>query len=273
MLKRLFRSTSVVLLLVASQISGVVFAGAVTQGFKTSIAMPTGAVVSLAKGSSDTVEKTTFENEASLIGVSAAAKDALIDLQPAGSLIRVAVSGDTTLLVTNLNGDITPGDQLVISPLSGIATKINEDVSTKKVIAAAGEKFDKTATNTKQVQVTMPDGSKKDVIVGRISAKLLLNDRSDKKASAQSNILASVGQKLTGKPTSPLKLVASSVIAVSTFALAGLILNGSIKGSFISLGRNPLSRDSIVSSLFRASLLAVVITAMGLALAYLILLL
>ena len=264
---------AVLVLLVVVAANGVVFAGAVTQGFKANIAMPTGAVVSLAKGSSDTVEKTTYENESSLIGVSAAAKDALIDLQPAGSVIRVAVSGDTSLLVTDLNGDINPGDELVISPLSGIATKISDDVSTKKVIAAAGEKFSKSSTNTKQVEVSMPDGSKKSVVVGRIQVKLLLNDRSDKKAAAQSNILATVGQKLTGKPTSPLKLVASSVIAVSTFALAGLILNGSIKGSFISLGRNPLSRDSIVSSLLRASLLAVVITAMGLALAYVILLL
>jgi hypothetical protein len=248
-----------------------VLAGAVTQGFKTSTPMPNGAVVSLAKGSSDTIEKTTYANESSLIGVTAAAKDALIDLQPAGSLIRVAVSGDTSVLVSDISGNIEPGDQLVISSLTGITGKLTTESAAKKVIGTAGEKFDANSANTTKVQTTLPDGSKKSVTVGRISAKLLLNNRSDQNNSQKDSFLSSIGQKLTGKPTSPLKLFASSIIAVSTFALAGLILNGSIKGSFISLGRNPLSRDSIVSSLFRASLLAVVITGMGLALAYVIL--
>lgn len=260
-------------MLLAFFASGLVNAGAVTQGLKTDIALPTGAVVSLTKGSSDAIEKTTFDNEDRLVGVTATAKDALIDLQPSGSIIRVAVSGDTPLLVTNLNGDISPGDQLVISPLAGIAAKLKSDQPTKKIIGTAGQKFDKSLTDVKEFQVTLANGSKQNVIVGRISAQLLLNNRNDQKSSTQNqNILAAVGQKLTGKPTNPLRLVASSLIAVGTFALAGLILNGSVKGSFISLGRNPLSKDSIVSSLFRASLLAVVITAMGLAMAYVILL-
>ncbi len=272
MAKRLIVNTLSIAMLLAFLVGGgLVLAGAVTQGFKTNVAIPTGSVVSLASNSSDQIEKSTFDNEARLIGVAASANDALIDLQPVGSLIRVAVSGDTTLLVTNLNGDISPGDQLVISPLSGIATKLNNDYPTKKIIATAGGSFSASTTNTITVEATTATGQKKTATVGRINAKLMLSDRSDQKAASQ-NILATVGEKLTGKPTNPVRLVASSVIAVSTFALAGLILNGSVKGSFISLGRNPLSKDSIVGGLFRASLLAVIITAMGLAMAYVVLL-
>lgn len=252
--------------------SVLVAAGAVTQGFKAKTALPNGSVVSLSEKSSDTVEKTTLNNEKSLVGVAATEQDALVDLQPAGSEIRVAVSGDTSLLVTDLNGDIKPGDQLVVSPLSGITMKFSDDLTNIKIVATAGEAFGKNSAQVKQIEVEQSDGTKKTVYVGRISAQLLLSERSQE-SKQNKNILETVGEKLTGKPTNPVRLIASTIVAVSTFALAGLILNGSVKGSFISLGRNPLSKDSIVSGLFRAALLAIVIVAMGLTFAYLILLL
>ena len=258
--------------LLATFASAHVVAGAVTQGFKAKTSLPTGSVVSLAQKSSDTVEKSTLDNEGSLVGVTATEKEALIDLQPAGSEVRVAVSGDTSLLVTDLNGEIKPGDQLVISPLAGIAMKFSDDLSNSKIVATAGETFGTSSVGAKQLTVEQSGGGKKTVFVGRISAQLTLSERSREVKQTQ-NILASIGEKLTGRPTNPVRLIASTVVAVSTFALGGLILNGSIRGSFISLGRNPLSRDSIVSGLLRAALLAIVIVAMGLTFAYLILLL
>ena len=272
MVKRLITQVLSIIALLFVLVPSLAIASAVTQGYKTSIEMPNGAVVSLTKDSGDTVEKTTLQNEALLVGVAAAPEDALIDVQPAGSLIRVAVSGDTSLLVSDMDGDINPGDQLAISPLAGIATKMNSNTSTKKIIAAANEKFNKTVSNIKQVEVELVDGTKKTVFVGRITAKLLLNDRSDQKKSSQNqSILATIGEKLTGKPTNPVRLVASSLIAIGTLAIAGLILNSSVKGSFISLGRNPLSKDSIISGILKVSLLGIAILALGFAFAYAVL--
>ncbi len=249
-----------------------VAAGGVTQGFKAKTSLPTGAIVSLAENSSNTVEKATLENEKSLVGVTAAAKDALIDLQPAGSEIRVSVNGDTSLLVTNLNGDIESGDQLVVSPLAGIAMKNSPDLANNKIVATASQAFVKDKGEVKEFEVEQADGSKKKVVVGRISAKLLLGERTAATQQSQ-NSLVSIAEKLTGKPTNSIRLIASTVVSVSTFALAGVILNSSVKGSFISLGRNPLSKNSIFSSLLKVALLVIVIIAMGLTTAYLILLL
>ncbi len=273
MLKRFIAQISSITAVLAFLASGVVSAGAVTQGYKTNIAMPNGTVVSLVKGSGDTVEKTTVDNEASLVGVSAESGDALIDLRPAGSVIRIAVSGDTTVLVSNLNGDIKAGDQLVISPLAGITTKFSSDTTTKKIIGVAQQNFNPTSTGTTVVKAPQTDGTTKSITVGRIPVKLLLNDRNDKSSPSEKkqSILAAIAEKLTGRPTSPLRLVASGLVTLSTFAVAGLIMNGTVKSSFISLGRNPLSRDTIIGSMLKVSLLAIAIVGMGVALAYVIL--
>ncbi|MBI3624396.1 hypothetical protein HY218_02060 [Candidatus Saccharibacteria bacterium] len=243
-----------------------------TQGFKTKVSIPSGSVVSLTKGSSDTVEKTTTDNEDSIVGVTASAKDSIIDLQPAGSLIRVAVSGDTSILVTDLNGDIKTGDQLIISPLAGIAMRQTLDTISKKIIATAGANFGSSSVSFTKVQVDQIGGGKKSVLVGKITAKLILNDQPKVNVSQHQNLLSSIGQRLTGKQTSPTKVIAAAVVAVSTLALSGLILNGSVRGSFISLGRNPLSKDTILNGLLKTSLLAILIISTGLALAYVILL-
>ena len=96
-------------------------AGALTQGFLATVPVATGSIVSLTKGTSNTVEKTTLENESTLVGVASNSSDSLIGLQSAGSQILVTVSGDANLLVTDLNGEIKPGDKLTVSALSGVA--------------------------------------------------------------------------------------------------------------------------------------------------------
>ena len=247
-------------------------AGALTQGFLATVPVATGSTVSLTKGTSNTVEKTTLENESTLVGVASNSSDSLIGLQSAGSQILVTVSGDANLLVTDLNGEIKPGDKLTVSALSGVAMLFTTDVVSKKIVATAGKAFTSKNADVVKIDIKDANGAKKTVSVGIIPVKLILNDRTSADNKQSQNVFASFSEKLTGKPTNSLKVVASMVVALGTFVLAGLILNGSVKGSFISLGRNPLSRDSIVNGMLRASILAIVIIAMGLSAAYLILL-
>lgn len=49
------------------------------------------------------------------------------------------------------------------------------------------------------------------------------------------------------------------------------MMNASIKGSFVSLGRNPLARISILTNLMRVIIIALVVFAAGLTASYLIL--
>lgn len=270
MVKQIIKRSLAIAILLVMGMSSVALAGAVSQGFKAKEALPTGAVVSLVKSSNDTVEKATLDSETLLVGV-IAANGSLLDLQPAGSEVRVAVSGDTNVLVTNLNGDIKSGDQLVISPLGGVAMRFSQDETNKKIVATAGQAFNKASTGAKQLEVNRNNGQKQTVAIGQISAKLVLSDRTNDAQPHKHNILDSITQKVAGKPVSPLKLVAATVISLSAFILAGLILNGSVKGSFISLGRNPLSKNSIMSTLIKSALLALIIVAMALGLAYAIL--
>lgn len=253
-------------------ITASVGAAALTQGFLASSAIPTGSVVSITKGSSNSVEKTTQENESSLVGVATNSNTSLIDLQSAGSQILVALSGETTMLVTDFNGEIKKGDMLSISPISGVGMLYSTDVESKKIIANAGQDFNSKSTGATNIQMQDAGGGQKTVSVGSVSVKLVLSDKSSVVAGQNQNILSSFGEKVTGKQTTPMKSIIGLIVTVGAFVLAGMILNGSVRGGFISMGRNPLSRDSIVNGMLRAAILALVIIAMGLAGAYLILL-
>src|SRR3989338_8136512 len=97
----------------------------VSQGYSSSKSESVGAVVSHSKTGENQIEDTTPENESRMLGVVASGNNALLDIQPKGSNIAIAVNGDAEVLVTDINGDIKTGDSLIISPLSGIAMKDN----------------------------------------------------------------------------------------------------------------------------------------------------
>jgi len=244
-------------------------AASLAQGYHTNQPIVAGTVVSLTKSGSNQVQATTFANEADLLGITVDANNAIVDLQPGGSDIRVAVSGQTPVIVTNLNGDIKIGDNLIISSIAGVAAKDIPASTAKKYIAVASEAFSDKSSGVKTVSIK--NGSKSEnAAVGVIQAKLLLTDRSS--TSSRSNPIIAFVEKLIGKPISTGQLIGSIAVFITTFSFTAFLLNGSIRGAFISLGRNPLSRPAIVSNMIRVSAVGLVILIAGIGMAYVILL-
>jgi hypothetical protein len=247
------------------------WAASLTQGYHSNSSVVVGAVVSADKGGSNEIDLTTPDKEKLMLGVVVDAKDAIVDLQPHGTDVRVALSGEVSLLVTNLNGDIDSGNNLVISPIAGVAAKDNSSSKATKYIASASQGFGDATPGAKQVSVTLNDGSQKTVSIGTIRAKLLFSDRPASASKTSSNIFSSLGNKIAGKPINTPRLVAATAVFMTTFSLTGLLLHGSVKGSFISLGRNPLSKPLIINNLFKMVAFGFLIIIAGTALAYVIL--
>ncbi len=256
--------------LVFGFIPALVSAGAITQGYKAASELPKGAIVSLTKTGSQEVEKSNINNDTLLVGVVVDAPDSLLDVLPAGSEVRVAISGDVTMLVSTVNGDVKAGSRLIASRLSGIATIDYPPAPGVKYIAVANSDFSSTSKDAKKIAVTQNDGTTKDVYVGSIGAKLLLGSRTPG-ISEDRSVLTKIGRQLSGKAVSGLQVLAAAAVFLTTLGLAAMVLYSSIKGSFISIGRNPLSEGSIMNGLVKVIALSILIFGAGVVAAYLIL--
>ncbi len=242
-------------------------AASIAQGYKSSLPLASGTVVSVKSGNE--VAATTEQNQKTVIGVALGSSEAIIDVQPHNSDIRIAINGEAPLVVSNVNGDIKAGDSLIISPLSGVAMKDSRDSQDTKYIAVANQDFSTKSKNAKTASITLKDGSKQNVSVGLINAKLLLTNRTPVK---NQNILMAAAEKLAGRPVSNVQILAATAVFIATFSLTGLLLQGSIKGAFISIGRNPLSKPMIIANLLKVLAVGLLIVGAGVAIAYSILL-
>lgn len=257
------------LLFLAANAAPFALAASLSQGYHTTEAITAGTVVSLKKSGSNEIQTTDNTNEDLILGVAVNSQNAIVDLQPSGSDVRVAISGEIPVLVTNSGGDIKPGDNLIISQISGVAMKDSTDATAKKYIGVASDSFSSSTTGAKQVTIKV-NNADKSVYVGLIKAKILLSDRQS--SAPQPNPFVAIVEKLIGKPVGTAQLIGSVAVFITTFSFTGLLLNGSIKGAFVSLGRNPLSKPSIISNMVRVSVVGLVILIAGVAMAYVILL-
>ncbi len=248
-----------------------VYATAFTEGYQTTTDLSVGTVVSIAKNSNSQIEPTNPDNDSRLIGVIAPANSSIIDIQPLGSNIRVATSGDATLLVTDSAGDIKKGDNLIISSLAGIAMRDQANAIASKYLAVAKESFSSSSVGAQKVSVSLSNGGKQTVSVGKIVATILISDRKSPIVTPKTNnFFTNLGKRIAGKDVSLLRMIVSIIVLLTAFSITGWLLNASVKGSFNSLGRNPLAKISIMTSLMRIIALSIFIFGIGISLAYLI---
>jgi len=247
------------------------FAASQSQGYRSSSNLTLGTVVSTTSAGSNSLAVASLSNEQLMVGVVANSKDSVVNLEPSSSNITVATTGQASILVTDATGNINAGDNLVISPLAGVATKDTTDSTAKKYIAIASQSFNANSSTAHKVSVSYADGSTKEVDVGAIQAKLNLVNRPPNPNTQNQNFIVALISKLIGKPVNKTKLIAATVIVLTTLLITGILLQGSIRGSFIALGRNPLSKPMILSNLFRVIALSILILEVGIAVGYVIL--
>lgn len=264
-------AVSAVLVVAAGLVPGAQAAD-ITQGYKTKSALPKGSVVSLTKEGSHEVEKSNTDNDALLVGVVVDGNEALLEVQPEGSEVRVAVSGEVNLLVSTVNGDVKSGDRLIASPIEGVAAVDWPPAPGVKYIAVASRDFNAQSEGARKISVQLANGNSKEVHVGTIPAKILLGNRAPGNGQDK-NFLVSIARQISGKNVSFLQTLTAAAVLITALALTGMILYGSIKGTFVSLGRNPLSRDSILTGLMRVVVVAILVMSGGTVIAYLILVL
>jgi hypothetical protein len=254
--------TSVFLFCVVSTSASATF---ISEEFSSNSSMVDGSLVSKVDGASP-IELSNLNNEFYFLGVVAQDSNSTVTIAKNDANMPVAISGEVNLLASNINGEIKEGDLLTLSWISGVAMKLTENTNTR-VIAVALEDFDASSAKSYS-SIDSPTGEEGAVKVNQLFVRLTGSDAfSAQQINSQSYGLI---EKLTGKEISIVRLIAGLFVFVATFVIASVFIYSSIKGSFISFGRNPLASNAIYAGLLQVSATSVVIIAVGATIAYLI---
>lgn len=225
-----------------------------------------GTLVSIDKDNTETVVASNFNNDDYVVGVAQSKESNLVTISRNYASTTVAISGEVSILVSNVNGNIRQGEILTASWVDGVAMKM-QDNSNARIIGIALEDFDSEAAKTYS-DIEIPNDTPRDLQIGYIKIRISAGE-----AYAAQNSTLNIGgflEELTGKDISDFRLATGFLVFISSLIVASVFIYSSIKGSFISFGRNPLASNSIYGGLLQVSTISVTVIAVGSTLAYIV---
>jgi hypothetical protein len=229
--------------------------GAIAQGFETTeTVLPSGSLVGLKDSSVNVVEKATSARAYVMMGITA--DKPLIAIGGDAQQVQVVVSGLTTAIVSDINGDIKIGDRVTASPISGVGMKAQEST---QVVGIAETNLSSSKTTTERV--TDKQGKSTDVKIGTVTVQVNVSyyaAPTKKLDSLVPAFIINAGSSIAGKDVSPLRALIGFSALLIGFVLAAIMLQAAIRSGIISLGRNPLAHASV-----RRSLVDVLVTSVG----------
>ena len=233
----------------------------ISQEFISSKSIPLGSIVSLDKDSSDTVSASDTSTANTIIGVVINSDSSPITLSTGqANQVQVATSGVVPVLVSDINGSITTGDQITASPIGGVGMKATANA--KVVGIAQGDLA--SSTNHAQQTYTDKQGQKHTILIGEVSVLVSVAyyfKQPDKSIIPQA--VQNLANALAGKQVNPLPILVSMAIFFITLIVVVTLIYTMIHGSIISVGRNPMSQAAIYRNLIQLSALVVVILAVA----------
>lgn len=243
----------------------------ITRDFSSETNLPLGTVVSVFSPDQP-VQKTTQQNLANMYGVIAEAGDIAFSGPPSGDGVMVAVvnSGVFKTLVSNANGDINAGDPITVRSLEGIGEKATVS---GRIIGIAQVDFNSSSEGATTTTVT--DGTiEREIAIGLIDVRVNASDFTptttpiDQEDAANRNAIQTIADSVAGKTVRTFALVIASIILLTSIFIATFMITSSSYASMISIGRNPLAEKKVIKSLVGLILVAIAIFAVGVLLAY-----
>lgn len=259
-------SSSFVLVgLIILNISGSLGAQSVTQGYGADEIMQRGMVVGVKEDDPSKVEPINVEQIDRLLGVVVDANDSPITLSGEQEGVFVATVGRYDVLVSDQNGAINAGDYVTISSLDGVGMLATFNES--QILGRAIEKFDGTSGVISNAELSDTTGNKQPIKIGRIPVDIGIGQNPlAKSAAVTPEWLGKIGQAIAGKSLSPARIYISAAVFLIGAFIAGAVLYAGIRSSIIAIGRNPLSKKSILRGLLQViftSLIIFVIAVVG----------
>jgi hypothetical protein len=241
--------------------------------YSASSTIDPGMIVELKSGSNDTVEPLKIQDINKMLGVVVQPNQASIVLTPSTSStqqVYVANSGKYDVLVSDQNGPIKAGDSISISSIAGIGMEAqsSEAVIIGKALAAFNDKS--ASIGTAKISTSF-SSSQLNIGLIPVSIGVSHNPSLSTQANYVPGSVSKVAATISDKPVSAFRVYISLLILIIAFFLAAILLYGGIKSGITAIGRNPLSKKSIVRGLIQTVITGLLVFAAGISAVYLIL--
>jgi hypothetical protein len=224
-----------------------------SQGFATSASIPPGSLVALDANSSGSVDAADSLNVNRLFGVVVPPSSASVSLSGTGSgQVQVVTSGTANVLVSTADGDIQVGDYITVSSIAGVGEKAGADST--RVVGTAQANFNGTGDG-----VTQDTIGNAQVDIGQIPVVIGVStytSTAGKQSYVVPNWLQNLSNTLAGKSVSPIRIIIAGLILLVSLVSITVLLYAAVRNSIISIGRNPLSRSSVLRGLLQVVLIA-----------------
>lgn len=259
------------LLLIIAGLTHVLAAQTLTQGYSSDQPLERGMLVLINKKDTKKVEPVTVDTEDQMHGVVVGANDAPVTLSSQGQNIFVATTGHFEVLVSTQNGPISIGDYIVISALQGIGMKA--DTTQAIVIGKALTAFDGKNGAISSAKIKDSTGADKTVAISRVTVDINVarNPLAKPLSDNLPDVLRKVSSSIAQKPVSAARVYTGLVVVLVTAAVCGSMLFAGIRTTITAIGRNPLSKKSVIRSLIQVILSGLIVFAIGLFGVYLLL--
>jgi hypothetical protein len=231
----------------------------ITEGFNSTQNLDTGSIVSLAQGTQNDVVAANTSNSASLVGVVIANNSAQVALSSGNNQLQVATSGINDVLVSDINGAISTGEEITVSPIEGVGMLATNNA---EVIGSAQGNFPNSSATKETINTSSGNQT---VSIGDVA--VLINVGYFTKQPAKTLIPSAIQNlvnAIAGKQVKTLPIIISGVIFLITLIVVVSIVYSLIRGSIISVGRNPMAQNAIYRNVMQLSALVIAIIAVAL---------
>lgn len=256
------------ILFVISGMSGA-HAEDVSQGYQTDDTLQNGQIVRIKPGDKAKVEALPQEKESDMFGVVISSNESPVSLSdPDKTEVFVATQGRYNVLVNTQNGEIKPGDGIVVSSVKGVGMK-SDDLH-RILVGTALQGF--ADNSNADGHVKLSDG--RTVAVGRIIVDITVKRNpafSGDTIAGVPHALSRLAYAVTDKPVTAFRIYAGLFVMGLCMLVAGAVLYSGIHGGMNSVGRNPLAKNAIMRNMIGVTLMALIVVSIGLFAVYLLL--
>ena len=227
--------------------------GEVTQSYSADPSVQIGMVVKLKDKDPKTVVPLDAQSADQIVGIVIPSSNATIVLTPQSPTtqqVLVTNNGHVSMLVSNQNGPIKTGDFIMVSSISGIGMKA-DTISDTQVIGKAAGDFKGTVNVIGTIQVQDTNGKKTSVSIGRIPIDVAIthNPLFEKNADYVPAGLAKITQVVASHPVSAARVYLGGIILIIAAYVTASIVYSGIRNGMVSIGRNPLSKRTVMKGL------------------------
>lgn len=268
--KRILASFGLIILFFISSLHPLA-AQSVTQGYASDEQLQRGMLVSLKDKDTGKVVAADLDNSKQLHGLVVNPNDAPVTLSNDTQRIFVATVGRYEGLVSDENGPIKAGDYISPSKIHGIGVKA--DTKSDRVIGKALADFDGKTNVLSTTDLKDNSGFSQKVNITRTMLDIGIGPNPLAKPEEVNlpNFLKKATDLIAKKSVSPVRVYMSLVILLASVAISGSMLYAGVRSSMISIGRNPLSKQSIVKSLIQVIITSFIVFIIGIFGVYLLL--